>query len=116
MHLKTELPVELSNPHPDHNSDLRTLYIACFFERRLPKPTIQSLNLSATLSLLHSLLSTGSLSFVHAAPLLLGLVKLYYKKMSYLLNETTQTLESLKSPFEEMEAKKRRERNGDDKF
>jgi hypothetical protein len=41
------------------------------------------------------------IDFRVAAPLVLGLSKIYYRKMSYLLTESNSTLDNLKNPFSE---------------
>ena len=83
------------------NENLRHLWIACFFERRLTKPLIQSLDLKHTLHLIHSLLAQSKLDFKQSMPLLYGLTRLFHRQMQYLQQESKSVLEQLDTPFEE---------------
>ena len=72
----------------------------------MSKPLVQSMDLKHTLRVIRGLVTQGTIDFRVVAPLVFGLAKILYRKMSYLLNETNSTLESLKNPFDEDEGER----------
>ena len=73
--------------------------MACYFERRLTKGAVQSIDLKHTLRLLSTLFKQGSIDYRTLINLLYGFSKILARQMNYLLSESTTTLESLKNPF-----------------
>ncbi|CDW81376.1 double-strand-break repair protein rad21 [Stylonychia lemnae] len=101
--MNQKINVKPENAIPQNDDELKQLWIACYFERRLSKPLIQSMDLKHTLRLLMQLLQQGSVDFRAMVPLVLGLTKLLYRKMNYLLSESNSTLDNLKNPFGDLE-------------
>jgi hypothetical protein len=75
------------------NQELKQLWLACYFERRLSKPLIQSIDLRALLNVIKRLLSSDSVDFRVITPLVLGLTKIFFRKYNFLLSESNTTLE-----------------------
>lgn len=81
------------------NEELKQLWLACYFERRLSKPVIQQMDLNHTLSIINNMVEREIIDFRVVAPLVLGLSKIFFRKMNYLLSESNSTLDNLRNPF-----------------
>ena len=85
--------------------ELKPLWVACFFERRLSKVQVQAVDLRHTMRVLEELMSENATDFRRVYPFVFGLIKILLRKMTFLISESNSTLESLKNPFasEELE-------------
>lgn len=79
--------------------ELKPLWVACYFERRLSKIQIQAVDLKHTMRVLHELLSEGETDFRKVFPFVFGFIKILLRKFNFLISESNSTLESLKNPF-----------------
>jgi tryptophan 2,3-dioxygenase len=59
------------------------------------------MDLNHALSVLNSMVEREIVDFRVVAPLILGLSKIYFRKMNYLLTESNSTLDNLRNPFSE---------------
>ena len=91
--------------------DLTNLWNACYFEKRITRPLLMQINLLALIRKLQAKVEANRHDFRSLSPLIAGLAKLYQKKMQALLNDSSQTLESLKNPFAKQEEKFRKKYN-----
>jgi hypothetical protein len=78
---------------------LTNLWTSAFYEKKLSKPVLAQINLLAIIRKLQAKVKEGKYDFNTLSPMILGLAKIYQKKMHYLLGESQQTLETLKNPF-----------------
>ena len=79
--------------------ELKPLWVACFFERRLSKVQVQAVDLRHTMRVLEELMSENATDFRRVYPFVFGLIKILLRKMTFLISESNSTLESLKNPF-----------------
>jgi hypothetical protein len=80
------------------NDDLRPLWLACYYEKRLSKNMIQAVHLKHTIRVLKELGESGS-DFRKVYPFVFGFIKILLRKFNFLISESNSTLESLKNPF-----------------
>ncbi len=79
--------------------ELKPLWVACYFERRLSKIQIQAVDLKHTMRVLQELLSERATDFRRVFPFVFGMIKILLRKFNFLISESNSTLESLKNPF-----------------
>ena len=85
----------------DLREELKPLWVACYFERRLSKYQIQAVDLKHTMRAVQELLTERDFREVY--PFVFGLVKILARKFNFLISESNTTLDSLKNPFAEDE-------------
>ncbi len=71
-----------------NNEDLRNLWIACFFDRKVTKAFVQQINLPQTIIKLKRFLRTYKIDLKLLSSLLTGLTKLYSKKLDVLMKDS----------------------------
>ena len=83
--------------------DLKPLWVACYFDRRLTKNQVQALDLRHTMKLIRELISREEFGtdFRKVYPFVFGFIKILLRKANFLISESTSTLDSLKNPFAE---------------
>jgi hypothetical protein len=81
------------------NEDLKSLWTACYFDRKLSKPMIQAMDLRRTMFVIKQLLQKETIDFRTVAPMMLGLVKIFYKQLNYLMSEAQTTISRVRNPF-----------------
>ena len=79
--------------------ELKPLWVACYFERRLSKVQVQAVDLKHTMRVLEELMAENAADFRRVYPFVFGLIKILLRKMTFLISESNSTLESLKNPF-----------------
>jgi hypothetical protein len=109
----SKLRIAQSQNFLSSNDELKQLWLACYFERRLAKPMIQAMDLKHSIDVLTDMVKRDIVDFRVVAPLILGLSKIYQKKFNYLISESSTTLDSLRNPFQEQADKVRAYQKGD---
>jgi hypothetical protein len=85
--------------------ELKPLWVACYFDRRLSKSQVQALDLRHTMLVIRELMSNEEFGsdFRKVYPFVFGFIKIMLRKFNILISESSCTLDSLKNPFADEE-------------
>lgn len=102
--MKDELPSHVNPLRGEQDvklsEDLKPLWLACYYEKRLSKNMVQAVHLRHTMRVLRELLKGESGSdFKKVYPFVFGFIKILVRKFNFLISESNSTLESLNNPF-----------------
>lgn len=106
-HLDQMIDTNRQQPGTEVNlqDDLKPLWMACYFDRRLTKTQVQALDLKHTMRVIRELVGKEEFGtdFRKVYPFVFGLIKILLRKFNFLISESNSTLDSLKNPFAEDE-------------
>jgi len=109
-------PKEFREKLQTNAEEFKKFILACIWEKRIPKHEIVMMNLIQNVAALSQAIKDDTIPLKQATKILMGLQKVYQRKMAYLNEDSKYLLNQLESPFkdahyvkgesEEAEAKK----------
>lgn len=86
---------------PTENSpeEFKRFLLACIWEKRIPKSEILMMNLVQNIRTLNQAVEDDTIPLKQALKILMGLQKVYQRRMAYLFEDSQYVLNQLMAPF-----------------
>ena len=91
---------ELPNQEKAQNAEeFKRFLLACIWEKRISKNEIIMMNLVQNVKTLSQAVKDDAISLKQALKILIGLQKVYSRKMAYLFDDSQSILKQISEPF-----------------